>query len=112
METGVKSDRGKRSGQINWHVIRFNETIVMRVADGIDAESPSTRKSEALAGGRRGARKTKCTHDDGIKNVNGLDQRQSLVKALFVNPKVDLVVWGTIVCGKSIIRRRRTNQLG
>jgi hypothetical protein len=70
-------------------VIRFNESIVMRVADGTDAALPSLWKGEALAGG---ARRPKCAHDDGVKNMNGIDQSQSLLKA-FVNPKVELVVW-------------------
>jgi hypothetical protein len=64
LETWVKSYREKRSDQMNRHgmrkvlrVIHFNEAIVLRIADGTNAESPSVHKSETLVSGRGGARK-------------------------------------------------------
>jgi hypothetical protein len=69
---------------------------VIRVADGTHPESPSVQKSKAPVGGYYGTRRTKSAHDNGGRDVNGLDQRPRLVKA-FVNPRVELVVWGAIV---------------
>jgi hypothetical protein len=75
-----KAKRSDRSTQKKDFVIRLNETTVMRVANGTDAESPSVRQSEALTGGRGGdARETKRAHNDGGRKLSRLDQRKRLV---------------------------------
>jgi hypothetical protein len=43
--------------------IHCSELTMMRVANGIDAESPSVRQSKAFVGGRGGTQETKWAHD-------------------------------------------------
>jgi hypothetical protein len=76
----------------------------MHVADGTGSESPPVRKSETLVSDHDGARKAKCAHDNGGRNMNGFEERQSLVKA-FVNTRVELWSMGRQCPWKEHFRR-------
>jgi hypothetical protein len=69
---------------------------------------PSVRKSEALVSDHGGARKTKCAHDNGGRNVNGFEQRQSLVRA-FVSTRVEWWSGSPMSVEKSILDDERIN---